>query len=207
MDSSRGLSIVKLRTVARTHEMFVAAVKSWTRQRDARPRRAYIKSVASVHKTWRERGEFRLDQLFHGRASALRALGILLSMSSNVTWSTSWYSVLPSTESRPACAAPLGVYRAWVGVHRPTDRWLRRRAINALPAFFLFLSLFRALVATFARCNRCIQDCRVRTRVLRARSYVRNMYILYNACKDRTLSLSYPFFLFTHSRLNNCTIV
>lgn len=60
---------------------------------------AYIKSVASVHKTWRERAEFRLDQLFHGRASTLRALGILLSMSSNVTWSTSWYSALPGSET------------------------------------------------------------------------------------------------------------
>lgn len=80
---------------------------------------AYIKSVASVHKTWRERGEFRLDQLFHGRASALRALGILLSMSSNVTWSTSWYSVLPGTKSRPACAAPLGV-RSCVSQCAPT---------------------------------------------------------------------------------------
>lgn len=98
------------------HQKLLIAAKSRnasrTRQRDARPRRAYIKSVASVHKTWRERGEFRLDQLFHGRASALRALGILLSMSSNVTWSTSWYSALPGTETRPACAAPLGVYRA-----------------------------------------------------------------------------------------------
>lgn len=94
---------------ASTKRHFLVAVSYRGRHeavgRDARPRRAYIKSVASVHKTWRERGEFRLDQLFHGRASALRALGILLSMSSNVTWSTSWYSVLPSTESGPACAA------------------------------------------------------------------------------------------------------
>lgn len=90
---------------------------------------AYIKSVASVQKTWRERAEFRLDQLFHGRASALRALGILLGMSSNVAWSTSRYSVLPGTDLRalpPRCMPCVSQ-----SLHQPPAH-SRRRTPNAL---------------------------------------------------------------------------
>lgn len=97
------------------------------------------RATASVHKTWRERTEFRLDQLFHGRASALRALGISLSMSSDVTSCTPWYSLFyPVPDLRallPRCV-PCMSHCA------PADH------ADALRTHF-------RVPATFARCERC----------------------------------------------------
>lgn len=151
MDPPYGRRVENCTGTQRITGISLSRLKSRTKQRDTRPRRAYIKSVASVHKTWRERGEFRLDQLFHGRASALRGLGILLSMSSNVTWSTSWSSVSPGTREQTCVRCSL---RCTLCVNRcaPTAVYYADAAINALMHPY-----------TFALCNRCTRD---RTRVL-----------------------------------------
>lgn len=157
MDRPRTGTLVVARVVLSLVDRWWPTFTEWNRRRDGVPlletrhgnalayrweladeaagtrdrRGAYIKSVASVHKTWRERAEFRLDQLFHGRASALRALGILLSMSSNVTRSPRrGIPLYPAP--RPDLRALLPRCVPCVSECALPDRRLRRRTRNAL---------------------------------------------------------------------------